>query len=292
MSAASAGRSNGRIARFHKRVSEAAGYENGATLPYAPDFLDSIVCRMARSGDLVERTFAWMLYRASGNQSETAIHIYCVKGEAPVETPLRQRDCALELAWLESGHRAEWLDAPLTMFRTEAARRGVVPIDKTLICDGFTENRERGTIASGTGYHLVLIPSPKVADSTEHCRRKGESREYQDFCARWKVTHSAECEEERVARSVIKRINKIRLSDYRASRRSPAAQTNGTPSLEALETVEASEAAPVPPPSRSSLFESTNPSSSSRENDDDARPVLAEESEDKLMSRPKPKVDV
>jgi hypothetical protein len=50
--------------------------------------------------------------------------------------------------------------------------------------------------------------------------------------------------------------------------------------------------APVPPPSRSSLFESTNPSSSSRENDDDARPVLAEESEDKLMSRPKPKVDV
>lgn len=292
MSAASGGRGNGRIAKFHKRVSEAAGCRNGETLPYAPDFLDSLVRRMStRGGDLVERTFAWMVYRASGNQSEYAIHIYGVKGEAPVETALRQRDCALELAWLESGHRAEWLDAPLAMLRSEAARRGVIPIDKTLISDGFTENRERGTIASDTGYYLVLIPSPKVADSTEHPRRKGESREYQDFCAKWKVAHAAECEEEQVARSVIKRINRIRLSAYRESRKSPAAQTNGATSLEASKTVEASETAPLPPPSRSSLIESTNPSSSSRENDDDARPALANSSEDELLSRPKPNAE-
>jgi hypothetical protein len=231
-----------------------------------------------------------MIYRASGNQSEKAIHIYAVKGEAPVETALRQRDCALELAWLQSGHRPEWLDAPLAMFRVEAARRAVVPIDKTLICDGFTENRKRGTVASGTGYCLVLIPSPKVADSTEHRRRKGESSDYQDFCAKWKVAHSTEYEEEQVARSVIKRINRIRLSAYRESRKSPAAKTNGTPSLEALEPLEASAVARTLPPLRFSVIHSTNPSSS-RKNDDDARLGLVKPTEEALMSRPKPKTD-
>lgn len=120
-------KSDGRIARFHKRVSEKAGCKEGKTLRYAPDFLDSLILRMATPGDMVERTFSWLTYRASGNQSEHAIHIYGQKGGRVIETLLRQRDCGLELAWLEAGHRAEWLDAPLPKFREEAARRGYLP---------------------------------------------------------------------------------------------------------------------------------------------------------------------
>ena len=109
---------------------------------------------------------------------------------------------------------------------------------------------------------MQLVPSPRVGDSTN---RLGETEAkvttYRDFFAKWKVAHSAEYEEEQVARSVIKRINKIRLSAYKEWRKSPAAQTIGTPSLEALETVEALEAAPVPPPSvLSPVIEKTKPS--------------------------------
>ena len=254
MTAARDIRGTGRMAKHLRRVSESAGCREGETLPFAPDFLDSLVRRMATSGgDPAERTFAWLLYRASGNQSDKAIHLYSVKGEAPVETALRQRDCALELAWVEAGHRSEWLDAPLPMFRAEAARRGVVALDKTLICDGFTENRARGTVASGTGYELVVVPSPVVADSTEQRKRKGESSEYQEFCDKWRVAHSAEWEKEQVARSFIKRMNRIRLSDYRESRKSPTTKTNGTPSLEALEVLEASATAAVGPPLSSAI---------------------------------------
>src|SRR5579863_6419145 len=107
MSAASDGHANGRIAKFLRRVSAASGCRQDETLPSAPDFLGSLICRMAaRGGNLTGRTFAWLQYRASGNQSEKAIHIYGVKGEVPIETPLR-RNCALELAWLESGHPPE-----------------------------------------------------------------------------------------------------------------------------------------------------------------------------------------
>ncbi len=292
MSAASGGRGNGRIAEFHKRVSEAAGCRDGETLPYAPDFLDSVVCRMATPGDMAERTFAWTLYRASGNQSEHAVHLYGEKRGNTfiiVETILRQKDCGLELAWLEAGHRAEWLDAPLVMFREEAARRGVAPIEKSLVCDGFTENRRRGTIAGHTGHRLQMVASPRVGDSTNRIGEcKAKTTTYKDYCTKWKVAHPREYEEEQVARSIIKRNNRLRLSGYRAERRSAAPQTNGTPSLEALETVEALEATPVPQTSRSSLIESTSPSSSSRENDDDGGFVLAKSTEDKLVNRPKP----
>jgi hypothetical protein len=178
------------------------------------------------------------------------------------------------------------LDAPLVIFREEAARRGVSRIEKSLVSDGFTENRRRGSIARDTGHRLEMVPSPEVGDSTNRPGETGAKvRAYQDYCAKWKVAHAAEYAEEQVARSVIKRNNKLRLSGYREWRKSPAAETNDTPSLEA---VEALEAAPVPPSSRSSLVESTNPSSS-KENDDDARPVLTKSTEDKLESRPKPK---
>ena len=30
-----------------------------------------------------------------------------------LKLPLRQRDCALEIAWLRAGYQREWLNAPL-----------------------------------------------------------------------------------------------------------------------------------------------------------------------------------
>jgi hypothetical protein len=241
----SGGNGNGRFEKYHRRVSKAAGCGEKALLAYAPDFLDSLACRMATPGDWAERVFAWLVYRASGNQSEAAIHIYAVKGETAIETELRQRDCALELAWLEAGHPREWLDAPLAMFRQEAVLRGVSPIDKHYISDGVTENRERGTMADGTGHRLVLVPSPKVAYSSEIHRRKGEDpppppRPHQQFEQWAKVVYSSEYQKREVARSTVKAVNKFLLSAYKQWRKSPAPGPESPPSLEALEALETS----------------------------------------------------
>jgi hypothetical protein len=175
---------------------------------------------------MAERTMAWAIYRASGNQSEYAIRIYSKRGETPTETQLRQRDCALELAWLEAGHPAEWLDAPLKTFREEAARRGVSPIEKDTICDGFTENRKRGTIASGTGQRLVLVPSPKVGDSTNDQKTKGEETPHQQFQIWAKVPCSAKLAEKEVARATIKSVDRFLLSLYKKWRKLPASERN------------------------------------------------------------------
>jgi hypothetical protein len=242
------GNGNGRFKKYHKRVSEKAGLtKNEPLLPFAPDWWDSLVRRMAIPTDTAEQTFAWLEFRAGGNQSEHAIHLYSKNGEAPVETDLHQRDCCLELAWLMAGHRAEWLDAPLEMFREEAKRRGVEPVDKSLVSDGFTFNRLRGTVASGTGYLLVLVPSPNpemFCDSTEHCRRKSESPAHKKFIEWAKVAHSTEFAELEVARSTVKRISRFLLSAYQKEQRSGAPQSKAAPSLEALEASEALEPTP------------------------------------------------
>lgn len=284
---------NGRIGKYHRRVSKEAGLQDGEQLPYAPDFLDSLVRRMATPGDFTERTFAWLVYRASGNQSLTAIHLYGKKSELDTETELRQRDCCLELAWLEAGHPAEWLDAPLHLFREEAARRGVEPIERSNISDGFAENRERGTVASGTGHRLVLIPSPFVADSSAFQETKGEDPPpYRTFKAEWDVAHSAEIAEEQVARSTLKRINKIRLSDYKKWKRSATPQQNGGTSLEALETVEPLEATPAVAPvqpvvhhHQTSLEEKNPTTLPPKKVDDDGKPKPLPEGREYLNAR-------
>lgn len=255
---------NGRISEHQKRVAELAGLKAGDVLPYAPDYLDSLAVRMATpDADWAERTFAWLLYRASGNHSTrgrngiAAIHIYSRGGEKRVETELRQRDCCLDLAWLEAGHPAEWLDAPLTLFRREAAKRGIEPIDRRYVSEGFTENRERGTVASDTGHRLELVPSPFVIYSSDKqgenkAKTKGEpkakSAAYRAFCKEWNVTHSSEYQDEQVARSTYKRIQKVRLSAYKLWRKSQTPEPNGAPSLESLESLETLEAAPAASP--------------------------------------------
>ncbi len=244
---------NGRIGKHQKRVAELAGLAKGEQLPYAPDYFDSLIRRMATpGGDWAERTFAWLLYRASGNQSTlgqsgiAAIHLYSRGGEKPEETELRQRDCCLDLAWLEAGHRPEWLDAPLDLFREEAARRGVEPIDKARVSDGFTENRERGTVATGTGHRLELDPSPKVADSREIlAEEKAKGTFHERFDAWAKVAHSSKYQEREVARSVNKEITKFLLSEYKVWLKSETPPPNAGTSLEALETIETLEAGAV-----------------------------------------------
>lgn len=230
---------------------------------------------MATPGDFAERTFAWMLYRASGNQSLHAIHVFGIKGEPVIETYLRQRDCALELAWLEAGHRAAWLDAPLELFRKEAAQRGVQPLARNLVSQGSIANRTRGVMAPDTGHLLVLVPSPdpqNFPDSQEILRRKGESPQHQKFMVWAEVTYSQEFHELAVARSEVEQLDKFFLSRYKDWKKSQTPNT-GT-SLEALETSEASS---------SFAFSS---SATSRPEDDEARPSEFAPQPEAAVSRP------
>jgi hypothetical protein len=130
----------GRFRRFHKRVSEAAGCSG--KLPFAPDFFDSLARVMAGPGDLDERTLAWSKYFAWGNYNEFAIRI---EGSGK-ELRLTQSDCAWDLAWLETGIRVQWLDAPPHIRDAELSRLGIKPIDKSLVSRAFASNETRGTI--------------------------------------------------------------------------------------------------------------------------------------------------
>lgn len=263
----SSGSRNGRISKYIRQVAEKAGLKNGDSLPYAPDFLDSLVRRMAIPvpGEIAERCLAWLIYRANGSQSLKAIHLYSRNGETPVETELRQHDCALELAWVEAGHRVEWLDAPRDMFQAEANRRGVKPIDKSRVSNGFQFNRIRGTMEASTGHSLVYVPSPNAEnflDVQEICRTKGETpTDNKEFRAWAQVAYVREFQEWEVVHAEEKRLMKFLLAAYKKSKSLPPSKTNGTPSLEALEALETLEA---PPPS-SSAFVAVSSSSTPKE---------------------------
>jgi hypothetical protein len=245
---------NGRIAKYNRQVAEKAGLKKkDELLPYAPDFLDSLVRRMAIPvpGETAERCLAWLIYRANGNQSLKAIHLYSKNGEPPVETDLGQKDCALELAWVEGGHRVEWLDAPRDKFEAEAKRRGVKPIDKSVVSRGFQFNRDRGSMEGGTGFSLVYVPAPdatRFSYARESCRRKGENVQNLTKILTWaKVSYATEFHEFEVARATERRLLTFLTARYKKANGSQADETNGAPSLEALETLEALEAAPCAP---------------------------------------------
>ena len=204
-------------------------------------------------------------YRGNGNQSEHAVHIYGRKGNPDIiETPLRQRDCALEIAWLRAGHPRQWLDAPLEMLREESGRRGVEPVPRTLISDAFIQNRRRGIIADDTGHRLALVPAPKVADSPEFQRRKGEqntkSPDYQRFLRWAEVAHSPEFSELESARSTVRRLKRFLLSEYKKWLKSEAPRPNGARSYKPSET------ATNPPPPDDSV--SVEPSPAKAEEDE------------------------
>jgi len=244
---------SGRIAKYNRLVAQKASLKKGELLPYAPDFLDSLVRRMAISvpGDSAERCLAWLIYRANGNQSLKAIHLYSHNGEPPVETELEQKDCALELAWVEAGHRVEWLDAPLKLFREEAANRGVKPIDKSTVSRGFQFNRDRGSMESGTGFSLVYVPAPddtRFSDARESCRRKGENVQNTTKFTEWaKFSYAREFQEYQVVRARERELLRFLTARYKKANGSQAVETNGGTSLEALEALEALGAPPCAP---------------------------------------------
>lgn len=248
---------NGRIAKYNRQVAEKAGLEKGESLPYAPDFLDALVRRMAIPvpGETAERCLAWLMYRAGGNQSLKAIHLYSKNGEPPTETELWQSDCALELAWVEAGHRAEWLDAPRDLFQTEAKRRGVKPVDKSVVSRGFQFNRLRGSMECETGYALVYVPAPdptSFSGARETCRRKGESLHKTKHFTEWaRFSYAREFEEYTVARATERRLLRFLTANYKNENGSETPETNAAPSLESLEPLESLETPPSPtsPPS-------------------------------------------
>ena len=276
---------SGRIGKYNRQVAEKAGLEKGESLPYAPDFLDALVRRMAIPvpGETAERCLAWLMYRAGGNQSLKAIHLYSKNGEPPTETELWQSDCALELAWVEAGHRAEWLDAPRDLFQTEAKRRGVKPVDKSVVSRGFQFNRLRGSMECETGYALVYVPAPdptSFSGARETCRRKGESLHKTKHFTEWaRFSYAREFEEYTVARATERRLLRFLTANYKNENGSETPETNAAPSLESLEPLESLEAPPSPPPSPIAVSSSSKPSELKKEKtptlprrDDDEKP--------------------
>ncbi len=222
-----------RFRRFHERVSGAAGYTGKERLLFAPDFFDSLARVMAVPGDLVERSLAWSKYFAWGNHSEFAIRI---EGDGK-EIRLTQTDCAWDLAWLETGIRVEWLDAPPHIRDAELSRLGIKPIDKSLVSKAFTFNEKRGTILSSPSrdrrYSTARTIEPAVSPRTPLPVRVDASQEFHEFQEWFKVEHSREFHEREAARSIIKQVNKVEISLYKEWRN---AKRTRQPSYKPLET--------------------------------------------------------
>jgi hypothetical protein len=207
---------------------------------YAPDYLDNLLTVMADPGGCADhRVLAWVVYRAPGNQKEFAIYLGTGLHGRAEEILLTQADCALDLAWLEAGYPPEWLDAPRPVWHTEVSRRGVQPLDKSIISRAVAYNRNRGTMAPRDGQKLapaVSTDPAKVALFRQPFRsHKQRSAEFSGFMERWKVAHSKESEELEGARSTVERIRKLALSDYRKEKRSAAPQRKRARSYNLLE---------------------------------------------------------
>jgi hypothetical protein len=222
-----------RFRRFHERVSEAAGYTGKQRLLFAPDFFDSLARVMAAPGNLDERTLAWSKYFAWGNYNEFAIRI---EGDGR-DLRLTQTDCGWDLAWLETGIRVEWLDAPPHIRDAELSRLGIKSIDKSLVSKAFTSNETRGTIVpsppTDRRYSTARTIEPAVSPAAPRPVKVDDSQEFHEFQEWFKVEHSKDFREREVARSVIKHINKVELSLYKEWR---TAKRNRPPSYKRLET--------------------------------------------------------
>lgn len=210
-----------RFKRFHASVGNA---------DYGPDFIDAQIRVMADPDrDMAERCLAWSKFRAWTNHSRYAIRLNQVTEDGHtvvVEEALTQKDCALDLAWLESGGRPEWLDARRPVFEVEAVRHGIRPCGNSVVSRGFQFNESAGTIASGeptreryqNGRKIepVVSPSGGVA-------KVAYSWEFRHFMEEAKVAYPQEFHEREVARSEVKRLNEFFLSKYKEwkQRRTP-----------------------------------------------------------------------
>jgi hypothetical protein len=132
-----------------------------------------------RLATLGERVMAWILRRSWG---EYVLYAIGEDGE-----PAYQRDCARELR-----------------------------IDKRRVADAVDYNKRRGYLLDIPGKKLYPAISPILASPPPNCKKSGE---YRTFLEQWKVTHSSDFQELEVARSTVKRITKVLLSEYKKSKK-------------------------------------------------------------------------
>jgi hypothetical protein len=287
--------SNGGSKSFRKyrdEISKATGYDptnakEKDRVNFAPDWYENLAQRIA-TGDLEEATACWLIFRGNGNHSLDAIHVYGSNGDAR-QIFLRQRDCALEIAWLQAGHPYEWLDAPLDLFRAEAARRGIEPIARTLVSEAVTFNKDRGIMARDTGYRLTLVPAPKVLRSPEHLgENEAKGSAYQRFLEWAKVARSQELSDLEVARSTVERLRKVLLSDYKKWRKSEAPRTNGARSYKPSET--SIKESPPPPLPDDSVYVGPPPAAKAEEEEDGSFETLKARYPEKRFDEAKAKI--
>lgn len=178
-------------------------------LYFAKDFRtwDAVIQdRMATAG---ERVYAWIRRRSWGYY-----RLYCINEDG---TPAFQRDCAKELGLNKStvSHTVSYLEG-----------RGYIRTQGKLMYPVLTP---------------VLLDLEGVVKKLEESATFLQS--FRHFFANWKESHSTEYAELEVARSTIKRIRKVALSDYRRLRRS---STKPGPIL--IESSESKEERSPPPP--------------------------------------------
>lgn len=139
-----------------------------------------------------QRFMAWLKRRAWGNYRLYAAH-------DDSKEPATQADCAHELR-----------------------------LDKRIISNLVAYYEKRGYLRREA---KLLYPAiiPKLGLQLEKLTR---SPHFSAFLEEWKVTRSSEFESLEVARSTVKRIRKVILSDYK---RWLALKTNGAPSLKRVE---------------------------------------------------------
>jgi hypothetical protein len=138
-----------------------------------------------------ERVMAWILRRAWGEYA-----LYAIRDDG---TPALQIDCARDLK-----------------------------IDKRRVSAAVDYLKGRGYLLDIPGKKLYPSISPVLVSPPE---KSEKSAEYRTFLQSWKVAHSTDFEELEVARSTVKRITKVLLSDYKKSR-----LLNGNGAASLLET--------------------------------------------------------
>jgi hypothetical protein len=125
-----------------------------------------------------ERVMAWILRRSWGEY-----RLYAIRDDGE---PAYQADCARTLQ-----------------------------IDKKRVSDAVSYYRKRGYLEKD-GKKLYPVISPVLANPPTDDEKK--SGEYRTFLEEWKVTYSPDFEEEKVLRSRLKEIVKVRLSLYKKSK--------------------------------------------------------------------------
>lgn len=190
-----------------RRIDEGRQQFDQATekLLFTKDFNTSLEAIMGdKLATYSERITAWIKRRSWGNFS-----LYCIDEQS--RTSLCQADCARELG-----------------------------IDRRRVSETFKYLEKRAYLELRRKLIYALIdPSegpPALNSHSEDVSKSGESGQFRTFLEEWKTAHSSDFCALEAARSSVKNIQKVLLSDYKKWR---AARKNRGPSLiESIESIE------------------------------------------------------